>query len=65
MRSFAVVDGSLRYDLAQVSPALRDMVASLTVQNLFDKNYVSICNYSFGCYYGKARSLMAGVTYRW
>lgn len=63
--AFAVVDASLRYDLAHVSPALRGLVASLTVQNLFDKTYVSSCNYSFGCYYGKARSMMAGVTYRW
>ena len=63
--SFAVVDASLRYDLAHLSPSLGGLVASLTVQNLFDKTYVSSCNYSFGCYYGKARSMMAGVTYRW
>ncbi|WMD21734.1 TonB-dependent siderophore receptor [Achromobacter seleniivolatilans] len=63
--AFAVVDASLRYDLAHVSPTLRGATASLTVQNLFDKDYVSSCNYSFGCYYGKARSMMANVTYRW
>lgn len=63
--AFTVFDAALRYDLGQLSPAWRGAVASLTAQNVFDRDYVSSCNHAFGCYYGKARSVMAGVTYRW
>ena len=62
---FVVVDAALRYDLGRIDASLRGSEASLNIQNLFDKTYLSNCNYSFGCYYGKARTVMAGVTYRW
>ncbi|XAH22918.1 TonB-dependent siderophore receptor [Xylophilus sp. GW821-FHT01B05] len=63
--AYAVFDAALRYDLGQIDSRLRGVEGSLTVQNLFDKTYISSCNYAFGCYYGKARSATANVTYRW
>ena len=38
---------------------------SLNVQNLFDREYVSSCNYSFGCYYGQQRTASLEVKYDW
>lgn len=63
--AFAVFDASLRVDLGLLSASLRGVEGTLSVQNLFDKNYVSSCNYAFGCYYGKARTVAAGAVYRW
>ncbi|MGJ7530688.1 TonB-dependent siderophore receptor [Variovorax sp. GB1P17] len=63
--AFAVFDAALRYDLGLFDPSLRGIEAALNIQNLFDKTYLSNCNYSFGCYYGKARTVSASATYRW
>lgn len=63
--AFAVFDAALRYDLGMLDPSLRGIEAALNIQNLFDKTYLSNCNYSFGCYYGKARTVSASATYRW
>lgn len=63
--AFAVFDAALRYDLGLLDPSLRGVEAALNIQNLFDKTYLSNCNYSFGCYYGKARTVSASATYRW
>jgi iron complex outermembrane receptor protein len=63
--AFAVFDAALRYDLGLLDSSLRGMEAALNIQNLFDKTYLSNCNYSFGCYYGKERSVSTSVTYRW
>ena len=38
--------------------------ASLLVQNLTDKEYISSCS-TFGCYYGDGRTVMGKLTYRW
>jgi iron complex outermembrane recepter protein len=38
--------------------------ASLMVQNLTDKEYISSCS-TFGCYYGDGRTVMGKLTYRW
>lgn len=38
--------------------------ASLNVQNIADKEYLSSCG-TFGCYYGNGRTVMGKLTYRW
>lgn len=63
--AYLVFDAALRYDLGLIDASLRGLEGTINVQNLFDKNYVSSCNYAFGCYYGRARTVSAGVTYRW
>lgn len=63
--AYALFDASLRLDLGLLSSSLRGVEGTLSVQNLFDKRYVSNCNYAFGCYYGKARTVAAGAVYRW
>ncbi len=63
--SFVVYDATVSYDLARLSPSLKGVQTSLNVQNLFDREYVSACNYGFGCYYGQERTANLEVTYDW
>lgn len=63
--SFVIYDASVSYDLAALDPAFKGVSTRLNVQNLFDREYVSSCNYSFGCYYGQQRTASLDVTYDW
>ena len=63
--AYVVYDTTVRYDLGKLDPSLRGLQASLNVQNLFDREYVSDCNYSFGCYYGQERVASVQMTYDW
>ena len=63
--AYTVYDVTLRYDLGRLEPGLRGLQASLNVQNLFDREYVSDCNYSFGCYYGQERVASVQMSYDW
>ncbi|RQO46010.1 TonB-dependent siderophore receptor [Pseudomonas sp. KBW05] len=63
--SFVVYDTTINYDLGRVSPTLKGAEASLNVQNVFDREYVSACNYAFGCYYGQERTASVEVSYDW
>ncbi|WP_426134162.1 TonB-dependent siderophore receptor [Pseudomonas sp. PWP3-1b2] len=60
---FVVYDTTVSYDMSKVSPSLRGVQTSLNVQNVFNREYVSHCNYSFGCYYGQERVASLDVTY--
>ncbi|OUJ09695.1 TonB-dependent siderophore receptor [Acetobacter sp. DsW_059] len=67
---YALFDGSLRYDLSNLSPSLRGWTASASVRNLFDKHYVSNClaYASYGqafCYYGERRNAQASIGFSW
>ncbi|WP_447595316.1 TonB-dependent siderophore receptor [Aquipseudomonas campi] len=62
---YAVVDAAVRYDLGKLDASLRGTEVSLHADNLLDKTYVASCNWELGCYYGKARTLSANVSYRW
>lgn len=63
--AYTVYDVTVRYDLGRLEPSLRGLQASVNVQNLFDREYVSDCNYSFGCYYGQERVASVQMTYDW
>ena len=63
--SFVIYDATLSYDLAALDPSFKGVSTSLNVQNLFDREYVSSCNYSFGCYYGQQRTAALEVKYDW
>lgn len=63
--AFVVYDATLRYDLGRLDHSLAGLQTSLNVQNIFDREYVSDCNYSFGCYYGQARVASLDVSYDW
>ncbi|PRN02315.1 TonB-dependent receptor [Pseudomonas sp. LLC-1] len=63
--AFAVYDATVSYDLGKLDPSLRGLQASVNVQNIFDREYVSDCNYAFGCYYGQERVASVEMTYDW
>ncbi len=63
-RAFTVVDAALSYDLGKIQPQMEGVKATLNIENLFDKTYVSDCGYAFGCSYGKARTINAGLSFR-
>ncbi|MDD0977189.1 TonB-dependent siderophore receptor [Pseudomonas fontis] len=63
--SFVVYDTTISYDLGRVDASLKGLQTRLNVQNVFDREYVSSCNYSFGCYYGQERVASLEMSYDW
>ncbi|MGX1175965.1 TonB-dependent siderophore receptor [Pseudomonas sp. R151218B TE3479] len=61
--AFTVFDTTISYDMGKATSSLRGVTTSLNVQNVFDREYVSHCNYLFGCYYGQERVASLDVTY--
>lgn len=62
---FALIDLSLRYDLAMLSPHMKGATATLDVRNLFDTVYYTSCTYDIYCQYGSARTFLAGLRKTW
>jgi iron complex outermembrane recepter protein len=60
-----LVDAAIHYDLEHIRPELKGFRASITANNLFDKEYVSSCFSSSICYWGNRRSVLASLRYRW
>lgn len=56
--SYTLVDGVVHYDMS-------GWRLQLNASNLFDRNYVSVCNSAAWCYYGYARNVTASARYRW
>lgn len=56
--SYTLVDATLHYDLP-------DWRLQLNTNNLFDREYVSVCNSAAWCYYGYARSVTFSARYHW
>jgi iron complex outermembrane receptor protein len=63
--SWVVYDATVSYDMSKLDASLRGLQTRLNVQNIFDREYVSDCNYSFGCYYGQERVASVEMTYDW
>ena len=63
--SYVVYDTTISYDMGKLDASLRGLQARLNVQNIFDREYVSDCNYSFGCYYGQERVASVEMSYDW
>ncbi|NHO17801.1 TonB-dependent siderophore receptor [Acetobacter oeni] len=67
---YALFDGSVRYDLSNLSRSLRGWTAGASVRNLFDRHYISGClsyaSYGEGwCYYGERRNAQGTIGYTW
>jgi iron complex outermembrane receptor protein len=63
--AYTLYDLSVGYDLAQADPSLNGAKVQLTVNNVFDKEYVSSCANDYACFYGAERSAMAKVSFDW
>ncbi|MEO9078862.1 MAG: TonB-dependent siderophore receptor [Rhodanobacter sp.] len=56
--AYTLVDAAVHYDVS-------GWRLQLNASNLFDKNYVSVCNSAVWCYYGYERSVTLSARYRW
>lgn len=63
--AYVVYDATISYDLGGLDAGLRGLRTSLNVQNVFDREFISDCNYAFGCYYGQERVASVEMTYDW
>lgn len=62
--SYTLVDAVIGYDLGEALPALRGLDLSVTVNNLFDKQYLARCS-EINCSWGIRRTVLANLRYRW
>ena len=60
-----LVDASVRYDAAHLSPSLKGMTLQLSASNLFNKEYIGYCLNSIQCFYGQGRTVNASLRYKW
>ena len=60
-----LLDVSLRYDLAHLSPGWQGWSATLSASNLSNKNFIASCSSSATCIFGMERSILANLKYKW
>jgi iron complex outermembrane receptor protein len=63
-RAFTLADAALYYDLGRASATLTGFRFQLNVSNVFNHRFV-ICTATTNCQWGSARTVIAGLTYRW
>ena len=57
-------DAAISYDFGMLRPEWKGLSAAVNANNVFDRNYVSICT-AGGCRYALGRTVLGTVTYRW
>ncbi len=62
VKEYTVFDAAIKYDLARFN--LPGSSIGINVNNLFDKEYVSSCFATYGCYWGAERQVVATATFR-
>ncbi len=60
-----LVDLAAHYDLGNLSASLKGARLSVSVNNLFDKRYVSSCYSAEWCWFGSERTVQAALKYSW
>jgi iron complex outermembrane receptor protein len=63
--SYTLVDLTLSYELAKLSPSMRGWQATASATNLFDKRYVSSCYSTDWCWFGEQRTVQVGLKRSW
>lgn len=61
---YTLFDAALTYDFGKKTPDLAGLSARLSVNNVFDKTYVTCLSNNF-CNYGNGRVVYGSLTYRW
>ncbi|WP_254063428.1 TonB-dependent siderophore receptor [Rhodanobacter sp. L36] len=56
--AYTLFDAAVHYDI-------KGWRLQLNASNLFDKDYVSVCNSNVWCYYGYSRQVTLSARYRW
>ncbi|OZI29284.1 TonB-dependent siderophore receptor [Bordetella genomosp. 1] len=65
LKPVTLVDATVRYDLGRMAQSLRGADVSVSVSNLFDREYVVNCPGPTACYWGSERTVLANLRYRW
>lgn len=61
VKDYTVFDAAVKYDLARFN--LPGSSVGINVNNMFDKEYVSSCFATYGCYWGAERQVVATATF--
>ncbi|WP_238122000.1 MULTISPECIES: TonB-dependent siderophore receptor [unclassified Xanthobacter] len=62
--AYTLVDAMMKYDLKGLSPRFTGAELQVNASNIFDATYYTCQAYNF-CNYGKARTVLATLRYRW
>ena len=63
--SVTLFDAAVRYDLGRLDRALENTEVAVTMNNVFDKQYVARCSSETACFYGNRRLILASLAKRW
>lgn len=61
---YTLFDAAVTYDFGKKTPDLAGLTAKLSVNNVFDKEYVTCLSNNF-CNYGNGRVIYGSLSYRW
>lgn len=61
---YTLFDAAITYDFGKKTPDLAGLSAKLSVNNIFDKTYVTCLSNNF-CNYGNGRVIYGSLAYRW
>ncbi len=61
---YTLFDAAITYDFGKKTPDLEGLTAKLSVNNVFDKSYVTCLSNNF-CNYGNGRVIYGSLAYRW
>ena len=63
--SVTLFDAAVGYDLGRLDRALENTEVAVTMNNVFDKQYVARCSSETACFYGNRRLILASLAKRW
>lgn len=61
---YTIFDAAISYDFGKKTPELQGLTARLSVNNVFDKTYVTCLSNNF-CNYGNGRVVYGSLSWRW
>lgn len=61
---YTLFDAAITYDFGKKTPELAGLSAKLSVNNIFDRSYVTCLSNNF-CNYGNGRAIYGSLSYRW
>lgn len=61
---YTLFDAIVSYDFGKKAPELEGLTAKLSINNVFDKSYVTCLSNNF-CNYGNGRAVYGSLSYRW
>ncbi|RBP83782.1 TonB-dependent siderophore receptor [Marinomonas rhizomae] len=62
---YTLFDAKVSYNLGALNPLLKNIDTTLSISNVFDKEYYASCSYNYYCQYGDGRELLLTGSYKW